>query len=239
MRKTKNKKNRPSKWKSRLKAGCLALGMATAWGGEARSEVFLQVTANPTQTLTNAFVFYTGNNSINELASLGTITGGKETVLFCPIDRDMTDVEFGSCVLVGLYNDGTDLGVSISFPDDSVLHAQALWPQVFECAPVSHYRHTEQEYIDALNQATGGNLDPLYNCLYYRGSSPYPSFTRNGNEATLANFSDPATAPTNGGSVTMVMTTVPEPSSMVLLIGAAGALLFWRRDLVTSQEEQT
>jgi len=227
MRKKSSRKKQP-KWKRSIKAGCLALGMATAWGGEAKADLFLQVSAHPTRTLTNAFVYYTGNNSIAGLESLGTLPADETTVLYRPIQGEENNYPFGHCVVVGLYYDGANPGVSVSFADDSVLTSHAQWADIFECAPVSHYNHSESEYIDALNQAAGGDLTPLWNCLYYRGSSPYPVGALFSNEGTLVNFSDPAF----GGVVTAQLTTVPEPATWVLLIGVAGTLFFWRRDLL-------
>jgi hypothetical protein len=221
-----NSKKR-SKWKMGIKAGCLALGMATAWGGEAKAELYLEVSAASTRTLTDVFVYYVGNNSFGALASLGTQPAGDPVHFFRPIPDLPRDVVVSYYTVLGIYGDGT--GVAHSFSDDSVLTSHAQWSDVFESfTPNPAYNHSETEVIDALHQASAGNTDALWKCVYYCVAQ-YPRFSALGEQAVLVNFTDP----TPGGSVTINVTTVPEPAAWILLVGAAGALLFWRSDLLT------
>jgi hypothetical protein len=231
------KQKKQRKWKSGLKAGCLALGMATAWGGEARSDVILQVSATPATTLTNAFVYYGNNASTAYLRSLGTLPGGQTTTLVDVIPTNTEPSWWGdpdayasgaSYVIIGMYDEGGSPGVAISFPNDAPITTPKQWAEVFESSWNHGYDYSEAEIIGYLQAADYAELDRfLYNYGdVKRTRNGHPCATEYGNQATLVNFSDP----TFGGVVTV--TLVPEPAAWVLLVTTAGTLLFWRRDLL-------
>ena len=211
------KEKKKKKWKSKLQAGCLALGLATAWGAEARGEAILQVSATPAQTLTNAFVYYYANGSCNGLESLGTLPTGQTSVLSRTLPFDPDNYSNCGYVLIGLHDDGTSAGVTVSFPNDDILVLHSQWEEVFGFAEV--------DAIDALYQAGSGDVITLYYLLYYNTNFVQ---TPRGNEGTLVSFSNP----TFGGVVTVDILPVPEPAAWVLLISLAGTVLLWRRDLI-------
>ncbi|MBN2023599.1 MAG: hypothetical protein JW809_12510 [Pirellulales bacterium] len=229
MSKSQKKRLRRRIWRRGLEAGCVALGMATAWGGQARGEALLLAKAAPETALSDVFVYYTANNSFCGLESLGDIPAGETSLLYRSIIREKEDYARGGFVVVGLYQEGAEEGVAISFANDDVLTSHTQWADLFESSPASHYNHTEAEVIDCLHQAAAGNTDPLWDVLYYGLS--FPTWSPYGHEATLVCFSDP----TFGGTATVQV--IPEPAAWVLVIGMAGALLWWRRDLLHIAQE--
>jgi len=230
MRKRKNSKKR-RKWKSGLKAGCLALGLATAWGGEARGDVILQVTANLTKSLTDAFIYFNNNVTSGYMESLGTLSAGqtitKTYTHWGTLDNfTQKNGARSSYVMVGLYDDQGSPGVAVSFPNADPISGPVQWADIFGPSGVSYYHYTEAEVIGYVNQASAGtDYTPLRYFLndisYNAGETEY------GNESTIVCFSNP----TSGGVMTVDVLPVPEPAAWMLFVGLSGAVLLWRRDL--------
>ena len=63
----------------KLKAACLSLGLATAWGGAASADTVLRVEVTPAVTLTNAVVVYGNNVSTEIYIPIGTAPAGQTT----------------------------------------------------------------------------------------------------------------------------------------------------------------
>jgi hypothetical protein len=231
MNKKKNSKRqkKQTKWKAGLKAGCLALGMATAWGGEARGDVILSVSATPTTRIYDAFVYYgVGVHSIVNIQSLGILEAGTTTNLSYPLPGEVNDY-WSSYVLIGLYDAGGSEGMVISFPNDDPIMAQQEWADVFPRGYSPGY-YTESLLIDEVHQAVAGNAQTLGWDLYYLSGFCGKEM---GQQSTLLRFSEAS----DGGFATVSI--VPEPAAWILLIGAAGSLLFWRRDLLTTRKESS
>jgi hypothetical protein len=236
MSKKKNAKRqkKQGKWKAGLKAGCLALGMATAWGGEARGDVTFEIAAMPNVSITEAFIYYGMNSSGGAVLSLGDLQAGVLTKRYQTFGYDIDEFTHGygelhPYVVVGLYNNGGNEGVAITFPNDNAITNNLSWSDIFESPSTpEYYRYTEAEVIDRIHTASTLSIWPLENVLdYYGAYANKPCATLYNQQSVLTCFSDA----TFGGFVTV--SVVPEPAAWILLIGAAGSLLFWRRDLLT------
>jgi hypothetical protein len=229
MSKKNSKRNKKSKWKNGLKAGCLALGMATAWGAEARGEMsglaYAEIVAAPTQTLTDAYVFYNNNVTQGWMWSLGEFPANDITTLYQCVGNLNAFAEINgerpSYVVVGLSQVGGVESVVLSFPNADALQMQ--WDDLFGPNGGSYYTYEESYVINALHNPGSGALEQFLNDISYD-----PCRTQYNHEATLVGFTNGAPA----SSGTVLVNIVPEPASWILLIGAAGSLLFWRRDLL-------
>jgi hypothetical protein len=230
MRKKKNAKTRRH-WKSKLKTGCLALGMATAWGAPAQGDVISLVSVTPATTINKAYLYYGNNISTADIMSLGTLPGG-QTTTFSHTDFYWEDYpnayteengHYPWYTLIGLYGDPNHPGVAISFPNDNPITLPLSWPQIFETTQHDYWNYTEAEVIDLVNRGSPGGFLYTYGDDYIFDHPPCG--TEYGHEGTIVCFSDP----TFGGVITVDI--VPEPAAWALLIGLAGSALLWRRDL--------
>jgi hypothetical protein len=237
MRKKKNSRKR--KWKSGVKAGCLALGMATAWGGEASGDLIAYASITPEQTLTDAYVFFENNVTGGAILSLGTLPSGKTTYLeFEEVPYEGYTIAYQPVggrrqpyVVIGLYDEGGAPGVAISFPDQTPINEGTSWDEIFNSYPseYDYANYTEAEVIDILQTAAGTSswIDLWWFFTRYGSDYSSPCATEFGHEATLVCFSDA----TYGGVVTFDVVTVPEPAAWVLFVGLSVTVLLWRRDL--------
>jgi hypothetical protein len=231
-----------------LKAACLSLTLATAWGYEAAAEVTFKLTIAPEQTLTNAVVFYGNNRTSGALRSLGTIPGGQTSTIFhtlSPGPRGSTpatepeyyDPALGSAspyfVIIGLHQGEAGHSAIVSFPNDDPVQLMESWEEIFESPAISATYHvTEQALIDDL---VDGHPLPQNPDVYVadgarRFSEWYGGIpgvangrlsTPFGQSATLVHFSD-----ASFGGIAIV-DLIPEPATWFLLVSAAGAA-FWR-----------
>jgi hypothetical protein len=231
------------RWKRGIQAGCLALGMATAWGGEASGSVYLNVSLDAEQTITNAYIYYGVGYSSTRLQSLGTINAGASTL---SIELPDNTVYRNYYVLVGLYDDEGTTGVAISFSSDDPIEASASWDDIFTSTN-GYIGFSESEFVDLIYAQGGWSghylaSERLASFLAFYGdaswgSSNTPCATLFGETATLVCFSNAS----YGGSVTIDLdseplqsATVPEPATSILFVGLIGSMLFWRRDWIHS-----
>jgi hypothetical protein len=244
MSKQKGRK-KPSRWKHGIKAGCLALGMATAWGGEARSDMITHVSVAPTTDIRNAFIYYGNNLTTGTTKSLGFLPGGATTT-FSQTNL-LVDEESGYVVrdghrptymMIGLYGPVDSPGVAVSFPNVDPVTLQKRWSDYFESSPHHWNDYPESQIIGYLQTAEPWNdsFMALNDFLFSFGCSLYDYFghvcaTEYARTATLVGFS----AATDLGSAVADVTPAPEPAAWVLIVGAAGVFLFWRRDLLVTQ----
>jgi hypothetical protein len=225
--------------KSGIKAGCLALGMATAWGGEACGDPVSHITINSTVGISNAYLFYANNVTSADVKSLGNLTAGATTLSqwdFTPGEDAYGDNGTGhrpTYMMIGLYDYSGNPGVVVSFPNSYYELSNKQWADFFQSTPGHEYDRTEAQVVGYLQSAATDFSAYCGVCDFLRdfGNSRYdvcghPCATEYGQMATLVGFSGASLI----GRVTVDV--VPEPATWVLLIGAAGALLFWRRDLV-------
>jgi hypothetical protein len=211
------------KWKMGLKAGCLALGMATAWGGEARSDVIMHVESNVNRTIYDAYVCYgIGQNSTAKVQSLGTLTSGfiDQKYTLPGEVSDYTGYYDGNFVFTGLFDDQGREGAAVSFPDTGVIDAHSDW--------VFGTYYTEPVLIDNIHKRSTGDTSEWLGWNLIEMRYARECGTPFGQTAHVACFSQA----TDGGAVKISIEAVPEPAAWVLLVGAAGAMLFWRRDLL-------
>jgi hypothetical protein len=240
--------------KRRLKAACLTLGLATAWGGEAVADATLKIEITPQQTLTNALVYYGNNISTGVLRSLGTLPGGQTSTVFHTFIANQVPFEESWSwtadsyvpglghqpavyAVIGLYEGAEGTGVSVSFSNDDPITAMATWSSIFDRDDqITAYRYTEASIVDYLQEI---DFFPNYPQVvqesevkrflesYSSNSRPYlhsELATEYGQSATLVNFSDAAF----GGTV--IVQLVPEPATWCFIVGVAGiGLARWRR----------
>ncbi len=215
----------------KFKAACLSLGLATAWGGEVQADLTLQVSVTPTRTLSNAFIYYGNNLSTGRFLPLGTLSENETSVfthLFSEQDSRhefMDDIEkilpkndkVPGYFIAGLYDEDGTPGMTLSFPNTSVIDSGLSWNDVFPS-------FTEQGIVDNV-LAGAGSFSTLSGFVSEYGDNSYleddgPLPTPYGQQSYLASFS--AASP----SGTAIVTVVPEPSGMALIATGAGALLF-------------
>lgn len=220
----------------RLKAACLAAGLATAWGGEADADVTFRTSITPVKTMTDAVVFYNNGVTSNHFFYLGTLLGGQtstfEHTLFASFeDNVFFDTSFRSpgYIIAGVYDDAGTPGVSLTLPNDVPIGNGQDWDQTFAAfsllnptAPV----RTEAQFIDTLQNGDAQLFLESWKD-YFEPSIPkrLPILvTHFGEEATIVNFS----TATFGGTVTVV--PVPEPSSLFLCVCSAAGIFLIARD---------
>ncbi|MBN2023600.1 MAG: hypothetical protein JW809_12515 [Pirellulales bacterium] len=241
MSKNKKKSRKRRSWRSGLKAGCVALGMATAWGGQADAGVMSLVSITPEVDLTHAFVYYGNNVTSGMIKSLGDLPGGQTTtvsqtgfIVDFPQHYDETNGHRPTYAVIALYDEGGSPGVAISFPNDDPIAMNRSWDDIFRYSYYPGAGYDEEEVVNSLLQSenedpSGGPLD-WFLCFAMSDSTATGDHcaTEYGQQATLICFSNA----TFGGTVTVDVVPIPEPAAWVLVIGMAGALLWWRRDLL-------
>ena len=230
-------------WKKRsgkkLKAACLAIGLASAWGGEAEAaDLTLRLEVEPVVTLTDAVVFYFNGVTSGDWRFLGTLPEGVTSTFthtlvpkgpFQP--QDFLDTESSlkpGYIVTGLYDDGGQPGVSVSFPDTGPIVAMQTWDEAF--APIDPFDglFSEADIVSILS--VGGVPNDFLNDFARTFDASQGQWFRYlsapvNTQATLVQFSDA----TFGGTTTL--TAVPEPSSFVLIcLASLGFLLIHRRD---------
>jgi hypothetical protein len=212
------------KLRQRLKAAALAIGLATAWGGEANAEVLLQLDISPTRTLRDAYVYYANNISSARFISLGTLPENETSTFYHLLDGQFDDApqkllptsdrpNVGYWV-IGVYDEENASGIGVSFRNETVVSEGTPWSSVF-------FGPNEQTIAGALTTSsfldfTFRSFIDMYGNPSYTPSAKLP--THYGEYSTLVNFSDA----TYGG--TAIARIVPEPSS-IILVGAAGVFL--------------
>ncbi|MBN2023822.1 MAG: PEP-CTERM sorting domain-containing protein [Pirellulales bacterium] len=229
----KARKQRKKNWKSGLQAGCLALGMATAWGGEAHGDTLFQIAVTPSTDIRNAYVYYGSNTSGRLMTSLGTLLANETTIFLQTHWADPEDFKSPeghadpAYALIGLYGDVNDPGIAISFPNDVPIRDHRTWASYFETTGFPAWDTSESEVIWKFDQAIGGFDGYVETFIGIYGShTSDPCGIPYGQTGTIVCFSDAQ----YGGVITV--TPVPEPAAWILLVTATGALLFWRRDLL-------
>ena len=229
----------------KLKAACLSLGMATAWGGEAEAAPLqFKVTANPTRTISNAYVYFSNNATTGFFRSLGTLPANETSmqvftfnfgdldpiVDYLPRPGAFNGDPDPGFVIMGVYEqDDLQEGVALSSQSTAPIDDGSTWDDLFnEPSDPSYAQFEEAEIVDSLNN--GDQFSPLSTgfegaFLYFSVSDiPNPLLrTPYGQQATLIAFS---TAVDVG---TAIVEIVPEPASWGLVVSAAGAVLLVRR----------
>jgi hypothetical protein len=224
----------------KLRAACLSIGLATAWGADAKADVTLKLSITPQHTLTNAIVLYANNVSTGIYRSLGTIPAGQTTTFihtFLTTDSSLaswqpdpnsytsTPGRPAYYSLIATYQDAPTPGVTISFPNDSPVQNATSWSALFIDPPnypiYPGHDFSEPNIINDLLTNNPPQLSAGF--LYDHNGSPYPPWQGNtiagtsyGSQGALINFSDP----TSGG--TIIVEVVPEPASACLLVTGAG-----------------
>lgn len=243
MSNTKTAKRR-RKWKLKLAAGCLALGMATAWGGQSQASTvvtssgpYFNITMNTTQTIHDAFLCYVCNVSSPVFQSLGTLPQGPST-LSVAMNYSGYMPEYGIAPyygLLGLYGQGNSEGVVFAFPSSAGITPGTTWASIFQTG--SYYDESEADVIAMIH---GTATDQPVVGYDFGGFVLYASdyWLAYGEQADLIGFSDA----TPLGTLNTVIgdaplpppqpTAVPEPASWVLLVGMAGVALVGRRKLL-------
>ena len=220
------KRSGHSKQLARLKKACLAAGLATAWGGEARAELTFEASITPTQTITNAWMYY-HQNATSPLwgLSLGTLPANQTSEFLHPNqltnfpDSIWTNARFRTgYIIIGLYDEGGAPGVAVSMPNSDAITAGLTWEQYF-ARPSADYR-SEADIISDLQQGNAP-IDFLNAYAEYfdnsSGSWVRQLATPLGDEATLVGFS---TATFLGTA----HVALPEPSSLTLIVCTIGVL---------------
>ena len=216
----------PSKQLARLKKACLAAGLATAWGGEAHADLTFEASITPTQTITNAWMFY-HQNVTSPLwgLSLGTLPANQTSQFLHPNQlTNFPDSIWTSptattgYIIIGLYNEGGAPGVVVSMPNGNAISLAQTWEQYF-ARPSSDYR-TEAQIVADLQQ---GNVPTDFLAAYgdyfdaSSGNRLRELSTQLGKGATLVGFS---TATFLGTA----HVALPEPATLTLIVCTFGVL---------------
>lgn len=233
----------------KITKACLSIGLASAWAAApSEADVTFVGSVTPTVDIDNAVIYYGNNVSTAGVAQLGSLTAGVTTEFTHTFFTDdlrpnsadwVTDPNsyegdsnpafiFGRLqpgyAFVGTYDDGGNLGVVVSFPDDSPIVAGSTFEETFNTD--SSFDPTEQQFLDALLAVPSAftledsfflDINSLIQGVQDLILTPY------GLETNLIAFSTAGPA----GTITIV---VPEPASIgVVLCGAGSLLLRGRR----------
>jgi len=215
----------------KFKAACLAVGLSTAWAGDAGAGLIeFRGSFTPTRTIQDAVIYYFNGVTSAHFFKLGMLPANQTTTIehsiFLSFDNGVVlDTSFRSpgYVIAGWYEDDAGPGVTVSFPNNSPIDGSQTWDDVFSTnvpfAP-SHV-YTEAEVLEILQagEIPSGFLSTYED--YFDATIPKRLpylITHFNQEATLINFS----VADFGG--TAIVEVVPEPSTLILLVCAAGVL---------------
>ncbi len=216
------------KWlrKKKLKAACLAAGLATAWGGANETQATYRINgwAEPDQPLAQSvFIvqYYRVNASdpFQTLHVLGDLAGGARTNFAFNLDDDplygeVTDVS--RYMLIGLHDDQND-GVAISLKTDTAIQNGDTWEAYFDNYP-SYTETRVADWLDVLDANAISELEYMMRVLSW--SSQYFAET-----APIVNFS---TATANGTAYGEAR-FVPEPTALMMIAPGLALLALRRR----------
>jgi hypothetical protein len=209
-------------WKKRAAqaAGCLTVALATAWAVPA-SGVTIHLEVAPSEDLSAVFVKYNNyvpNSSFGiAVFSLGDLPGGQTTSFDHDIPSWSMDNVLGpwaGYMLFGLHGAAGSQGISMSFPDDSLVTSNGSWDSFIASTYGPGNYYPEEEIVDTWNENWAYTL-----------SISFPNHVHLdfGQTATIVNMSEAA----YGG---YAIATVPEPHAWVFLVSGAGvAILAVRR----------
>jgi hypothetical protein len=212
--------------RDRLKQACLAIGLATAWGGEAEAGLTFEASITPSQTITNAWMYY-HQNVTSPLwgLSLGTLPANQTSEFSHPNqlanypDSVWTAPNSNTgYIIIGLYDEGGSPGVVVSMPNSHAINANLTWEQFF-ARPTAAYQ-SEAQIVSELQQ---GNVPIEFLSEYAQYfDPPSGSWVRElstplGKGATLVGFS---TATFYGTA----HVALPEPASLTLIVCTLGVL---------------
>ena len=219
----------------KLRAACLTVGLATAWGAAPDSQAAtLRVEVTPSQSIENAAVFFNWNSSGNPpgFYRLGSIGAGETATAQLTIDDAVFETspspylepytDFGYTVVASL-NGGA--GPVVSLPDAEAIVDSAEWADLFPTADESGVVDDLSSY--AVNPTQIWRLPDLHRLvLEHARSLPGRDFavTPYGVESVLTGFS---TATHYG---TAIVYFVPEPAAWVILVMAGSATALGRRE---------
>jgi hypothetical protein len=206
-----------------LKAACLAVGLATAWGGQTDAGVVppseeIQLTINPSNNLSHVYFFYatnaTGLGSANTLTALPNLTAGvstTETFFATPAGNYLDPLRFYG--VVGLYDETNKL---ITLSMTSVEAGNVIGTRDFS---TEFSGFTE----DSLATALLSNDTFTITTFFWEYEAGRATDIPIGTSGQLVNFS----LGSDGGSLSA--TIVPEPSPALLVSAAALAIFAFHR----------
>lgn len=236
---------RPKRPRTLATAGCVALGLATAWGGEAEADITFKVEVTPAHDLLDAFVYFGNNATAPTLRSLGPLEGGKpheSTHTLTPAELEHSPARFETLfsdggklplgfAVAGLYQRDEDFGITVSMPDRLLLDEGGSWEDFASAPPLLGFDDSEEQVAD---QYLGVSMEqPDYWSMVipyiyhgytesYNNSRSVPEEYRDeryltlyGKEATLISFRDTRFAGT------AIVTIVPEPQSVFYVVAFA------------------
>ncbi|CAK9037484.1 TPR repeat-containing protein Synpcc7942_0270 [Durusdinium trenchii] len=239
---------RPRRPRTLATATCLALGLTTAWGGEAEADITFKVEVTPAHDLMDAFVYFGNNATGGIVRSLGPLEANSTHSFIYRFDEDgyWSDLatpeyyqhsgrfEVGFA-LGGLYERGDDFGITLSFPNNDAEANQTSWDSLFDFPTHAIRNYGEQDIVARYLNALGSPFDPWYSSEvannYYTYTSLYGDHsdpdnfrdsqyvTPYGTEATLISFRDTRFAGT------AIVSIVPEPQSVFYVVAFAGMAL--------------
>jgi hypothetical protein len=211
-----------------LKAACLAVGLVTAWGGQAnagpsQSTNQIQLTITPSNNLTHVFFIYGGNGTTLQVLSvtpLPDLVGGTSTT--DTISVGTVPFRPAGYTIIGLYDETNKLlSIGMSPTEANRIAGTTSFSNefmVFGTSPPVLYSESDIASL-LLSNDTAGLTSFIGRA--FNGFMEIPV----GGSGELVNFSNAA----NGGSMTADF-VVPEPSPFFLAsIGALALLTAHRR----------
>jgi hypothetical protein len=244
----------PSRARVVAQSACVALGLATAWGGEAQADITFRTEITPAHDLLDAFVYYGNNATGGGHYPLGPLTAG-ETHIFLHHYPELLGfyvddtpeyyepdgrfpIGFG---IGGIYEHNGMYGLTVSYVDSSPVDIQQSWQEFFDFDigyPFASEANIVADYLAELEHAPRhwertplGGVYSSYTGTYNDRDGPElfrekRLLTPYGTSATLISFGDTRFAGT------AIVTIIAEPSSAVLLfvtLGGAIAAIWFRR----------
>jgi hypothetical protein len=192
-----------------LKAACLAVGLATAWGSPASAQIDeIQLTITPSNNLTHVYFFYgPGTTSLWPVTAVDPLPNlqADETTV---VDLSVTQVSGAACYVLGLYNETNNL---VSIGVDSNWAQNVIGQTNFNAEFVPF---TEDQIATALLSNDIATLDNFVTAPSFYG------YIRIGSSGRMVDYS----IASDGGSVLTEL--IPEPSPM-LLVTLGALIILW------------
>jgi hypothetical protein len=209
----------------KFKAACLAAGLSTAWAAEADAEILYRASITPERTIHNAVIYYlSGVTTHQQFFPLGLLPANQTTVAYHSIPPNIYGEEVTGYALAGWYEGDDGPGVTVSFPTSMPISTGMTWEEVFSTSvPFSPPTTYSEASILSILQDDRIPYGFFYSYNSYFSQTERRDFpylvTEFNHESTLINFS---TAEFGG---TAIVEAVPEPSTFVMFVFAAGGLL--------------
>ncbi|WP_425399548.1 hypothetical protein [Aeoliella sp.] len=238
---------RPKRPRTLATAGCIALGLATAWG-EAEADIAFKVEVTPAHDLLDAFVYYGNNSTGGGIFQMGPIKAGDTYTLVqrypgVPgtfVDDTPKYYEDGGSFpagfgVGGIYEREDGFGLALSLPTDSPIETRQSWEGLFDLSdsPISGLvvipseQEVVDEYLEALEDTTYRLSETSLKTIYQSYTTVFNYYELNEHlreQQHVTAYGKQATLISfrdTRFAGTAIVTIVPEPQSVFYVVAFA------------------